>query len=85
VAILRSNLQALAVLLGQHRELVQQVSAQADELAGLRDQSDLMHRLAGKQGDPAHWRQTIEFILQRGCAATGADVALLQLPCQRAR
>ncbi len=84
LAVLRSSLQATAVLLGQHRELLQQAAAQTDELAALRDQSDLMHRFAGKRGDPADWRETIEFILQQGCAATGADVALLQLPNERA-
>ncbi len=84
VASLRSTLQTLARLMGQHFDLLQQLGEQAEELASLRNQQELMHRFAGQRGDPADWRQAIEFILQQGCAATGADLALLQLPTDRA-
>jgi len=84
VAHLRSTLQSLAQLMGQHCDLLQQLGGQAKELTSLRHQQELMHRFAGRRTDPANWKQAIEFILQQGCAATGADLALLQLPTDRA-
>jgi HD-GYP domain-containing protein (c-di-GMP phosphodiesterase class II) len=84
VVHLRSTLQTLARLMGQHYDVLLQLGEQADELTGLRNQQELMHRFAGQRGDPSDWRLAIEFVLQQGCAATGADLALLQLPSHRA-
>ncbi len=82
--LLRASLEAVASAMGSQFDLHLRLERQAEELGSLRTQRGLLRRIAARQTDPAAWRQTLEFILHQGCVAMGAELALLQLPTQRA-
>jgi len=70
----------LALFLGRHMTLAERVQDVDCEIGGLKSEISLLNQISNRLTNPGQARQTIDFIMQQGCAITGSDLAILQLP-----
>jgi HD-GYP domain-containing protein (c-di-GMP phosphodiesterase class II) len=77
---LEMQLDALAQALGRHLELAGIAAEQAIELTSLRNELGLLRHISALLTHPENTQQTVEFILHQGCAATAAEMGMVQLP-----
>ena len=79
----KQALRTLAVAIGSHLSLAHHTSGQQEELTTLRDELGMLRRISTRLNTPETSLQTVEFILQQGCAPLQADLAILQIPTVR--
>ncbi|MCK4303547.1 MAG: HD domain-containing protein [Candidatus Eisenbacteria sp.] len=76
----QAMIETLAWNLGRHLELLECSADQRKEIVSLHGELDLLRRISAHLASSDDTYQPIEFVLQQGCAAVGADLAVLQLP-----
>ncbi len=77
------TLRTLAVAIGSHLALASRTTGQQEQLATLRDELGMLRRISSRMNTLDTSLQTVEFILQQGCAPLQADLAILQIPAAR--